>query len=105
MEGILMILPIRIWPPIMNIPMNGRWMTGYLMTIIRPTNEVPIIISDINQGNQLTAKRWGYNPTWSKQTLINVKSETVDEKKTFKSSFLQRRCLIPSSGFFEMEWG
>lgn len=32
---------------------------------------------------------------------INAKSETVDEKPMFKSSFLKRRCIVPVSGFYE----
>jgi putative SOS response-associated peptidase YedK len=45
--------------------------------------------------------QWGIKPTWSKSLLINAKSETVSEKKTFSGAFRERRCLIPCSGWYE----
>ena len=43
-------------------------------------------------------------PVWAKETskaLINARSESVREKRSFKSSFTQRRCLVPADGFYE----
>jgi putative SOS response-associated peptidase YedK len=47
---------------------------------------------------------WGIKPSWAgeKSTiLINARSESVREKRSFKNSFKQRRCLIPADGFYE----
>ena len=43
-------------------------------------------------------------PVWAKETskaLINARCESVREKRSFKSSFTQRRCLVPADGFYE----
>jgi putative SOS response-associated peptidase YedK len=54
----------------------------------------------------LTFFRWGLIPSWSKEpstqySMINVRAETILEKKTFKNALLRRRCIIPVSGFYE----
>ena len=33
--------------------------------------------------------------------IINARAETALDKKTFRESLLSRRCVIPSTGFFE----
>ena len=50
--------------------------------------------------------KWGLVPSWSKdpsvgQKLINARSETVDEKPSFRKAFKQQRCLILADGFYE----
>lgn len=66
---------------------------------IFPSNEVPVIVDDENR--QLSMMKWGFSPSYSKKLLINARSETVDVKPTFKSSFYNRRCIIPANGFYE----
>jgi putative SOS response-associated peptidase YedK len=48
----------------------------------------------------------GLIPEWSpefstKLSTINAKSETIFESKLYKKAIVQRRCLVPVSGFFE----
>lgn len=50
--------------------------------------------------------RWGFVPSWSAdsgtaQLLINAKSETIAEKRTFKGSFQSNRCLVVADSFYE----
>jgi putative SOS response-associated peptidase YedK len=50
--------------------------------------------------------RWGLVPYWAKDEkiaykLINARSETIQEKPSFKESVQKRRCLIPLDGFYE----
>lgn len=50
--------------------------------------------------------RWGLIPSWTKdasrfKSLINARSETIQSKPAFRSSFRKRRILIPSNGFYE----
>ena len=67
---------------------------------IYPTNNAPILAM---QGNKPTIDlmKWGF-PKWDgKDVIINAKSETAAEKRMFAKSFSQRRCVIPSTGFYE----
>ncbi|MBN2189190.1 MAG: SOS response-associated peptidase [Chitinispirillaceae bacterium] len=54
--------------------------------------------------------RWGLIPSWAQTReaaektragTINAKSETAFEKPSFRECMRSRRCLVPSTGFFE----
>lgn len=63
---------------------------------VYPTNIAPVI-----SANGVTAKKWGY-PRWNGGgAVINARSETALEKNMFRKSLLERRCVVPSSGFYE----
>jgi putative SOS response-associated peptidase YedK len=52
--------------------------------------------------------RWGLIPSWAKDPaigfkVINARSETASEKPSFRSAFKDRRCLIPTNGFYEWQ--
>jgi len=71
---------------------------------IAPTQQVAVITND--DPTSLDFFRWGLIPSWSKDKsiaskLINARSESVDEKPSFRTAFKKRRCLIPVSGFYE----
>ncbi len=71
---------------------------------IAPSQDILAIIN--HEGLQAVYFKWGLIPFWSKdisssKTLINARSETVDQKASFKQSFKRRRCLIPADGFYE----
>jgi putative SOS response-associated peptidase YedK len=45
--------------------------------------------------------KWGF-PHWNNSSvIINARSETALEKSMFRKSLLERRCVIPSSGYYE----
>ncbi len=72
---------------------------------IAPTRQVVIIRQQENV-RKANYARWGLIPGWVKdyksiKPLFNAKSETIQEKPSFKDSFKKRRCLIPASGFYE----
>ena len=53
--------------------------------------------------------RWGLIPSWMKEmparALINVRSESIAEKPSFKASFIRRRAIVPVNGFYEWRVG
>ncbi len=72
---------------------------------IAPSQNILAIVKASN-GNRAGYMKWGLIPKWANDPkignkLINARSETVDEKPSFKESFFQKRCLIPASGFYE----
>jgi putative SOS response-associated peptidase YedK len=72
---------------------------------IAPGQEVLAVISD---GEKITGKmlKWGLVPYWASDPkigfkMINARTETVDEKASFKQAFKKRRCLVLADGFYE----
>lgn len=75
-------------------------------SLIRPTD--PIIVLKDEGKVKTTFMYWGFISPWAKEALerkrprpFNARSETVTEKKLFKDSWENKRCLIPSTGFLE----
>ncbi len=46
---------------------------------------------------------WGFSNPYRKGLIINARAETVREKNLFADSIMNRRCLIPASGFYEWD--
>ena len=68
---------------------------------ICPTNPAPVLAAS---GGSVAAgvMIWGFLNFRSKSgVLINARAETAQEKKTFQNAVMTRRCVIPSTGFFE----
>ncbi len=69
---------------------------------IAPSQTVPVVTA-----LGFEDMRWGLIPQWAKSdrvgySMINARSETLIEKRTFKQPFLSgQRCLVPSTGFYE----
>ena len=77
-----------------NAKMNHNF-TG--VEEVRPTDYVPVIIDD-----KLIMLSWGLSNDWSKQPIINARSETISIKPTFKP-LTENRCLVPATAYFEWE--
>jgi len=74
---------------------------------VAPTQEI-LAVRELGDGREMTFFKWGLIPSWAKDTsmgarLINARSETVEEKPSFREAFKQRRCLIPADGFYEWQ--
>lgn len=69
---------------------------------IYPTNLAPILIEEQGQSSPVLSI-WGFPKFDQKGVIINARSETAFEKKTFRDSLINRRCIIPSTGFYEWD--
>jgi putative SOS response-associated peptidase YedK len=66
--------------------------------------KLPVIT--VEDPTHITMRYWGIVPVWWKRDtrgLINVKYETLRDKKTFHKDLAERRCMVLSDGFYE--WG
>ena len=75
---------------------------------IAPTQKIPVIYKDKNQENKIEFMKWGLVPFWAKDPkigykMINARAETLTQKPSFKHLIKSKRCLVPSSGFYEWE--
>ena len=66
-----------------------------------PSQICPVVLND--RENKIVEMKWGFKTSFSKNLIINARSETVYEKPTFKESFLSRRCIIPATNYYEWE--
>jgi putative SOS response-associated peptidase YedK len=72
---------------------------------IAPSQKVPVIY--ICNGTKVLATfNWGLIPSWVKdlskmRPMINARSESLTKKPSFKNSLVSRRCIIPTTGFYE----
>lgn len=69
---------------------------------IYPTNAVPILLWEQNR-TEPELVNWGFPGFQGSRTIINARAETVGEKSMFRKSLDTRRCVIPSSGFYEWD--
>ena len=67
---------------------------------IFPTDLTPVLLpyADVIVPRLMV---WGFPSFRNKGVIINARSETVREKKLFASALEKRRCIIPSTGFYE----
>jgi putative SOS response-associated peptidase YedK len=72
--------------------------------------ELPAVCS--GYPGQLKHLRWGLIPSWTRSMedaseirlkTFNARSDSIDNKPSFSSSFKSRRCIIPVRGFFEWQ--
>jgi putative SOS response-associated peptidase YedK len=72
--------------------------------------ELPAVCSGIS--NRIRLLKWGLIPSWTRSIddanairykTFNARSESLDKKPSFSSSFRSKRCIIPLKGFFEWQ--
>lgn len=69
---------------------------------IFPTNLAPILIEEKKEPSPVAAV-WGFPKFNDKGVIINARAESVHEKRSFRDSLQNRRCIIPSTGFYEWD--
>ncbi len=70
---------------------------------VRPTDVVPVIAPDRKENISVFPMKWGFTLQGSSKPLPNARVETASVKPTFAESWSRRRCIIPSSYYFEWE--
>jgi putative SOS response-associated peptidase YedK len=94
-ELLSIIRDVEINNPVPNID-------RYPKADIFPGDLVPVITTASDHNKTVILSKWGF-PNFKERNrlLINARSETVEEKPTFKKLILTKRCLIPAIGFYE----
>lgn len=69
---------------------------------ISPTDLVPVFIPEKDKYSPRLLT-WGFPSFKGKGVIINARSETVHENKMFKTPIESKRCVIPSTGFYEWD--
>ena len=67
---------------------------------IFPTDTVPVIIPKAEEYLDSVPMKWGFK-RYDDKLIINARSEDVYKKIMFRDSIINKRCVIPSNGFFE----
>jgi putative SOS response-associated peptidase YedK len=75
---------------------------------VAPASDILVVTASEDGARQLRALRWGLVPRWAKDPsganrMINLRAETVREKKGWKSTLARKRCIIPIDGFYEWQ--
>jgi len=67
---------------------------------IFPTDIVPLLY---DRGGFMTsgAAVWGFPSPKGKGVIINARAETAASKPAFAECFMNRRCVVPTTGYFE----
>lgn len=73
---------------------------------LAPTQEALVIRAREDGTRHLDPMRWGLIPSWSKGSdnryqMINARAETLAQKPAYRTAFRERRCVVPTEGFYE----
>ena len=83
-----------------NKTMETRYPGEYKTGEIFPGDIVPAVIDRMGKIVAVPAG-FGFPGYQDSKLMINARSETAAEKKTFADSLRERRVILPASGFFE----
>lgn len=75
---------------------------------VAPTQIAPVILAGEDGRLRLAGFRWGLVPWWATgidvgSRMINARAESMADKPAFRDAFRQRRCLVPTDGWFEWQ--
>ncbi len=72
---------------------------------LAPTQSAPVLVE--GDARRLAEMRWGHAPRWLREKrggsrpLINARDDRLASAPTFREALRERRCVVPSSHFFE----
>lgn len=79
-----------------DTPEHAAMKTGEIF----PTNTVPVIAA-VDRSPQVRLMKWGFPRFTGSGVIINARSETASEKSIFRGPVESKRCLVPSTGYYE----
>lgn len=86
---------------------HGAGMPVYSLPLfnIAPTHRMPVVVME-NGRRVLRLMAWGLIPPWSdspkmQSATFNARAEGIATSKLYRGPFTSRRCLVPSTGFYE----
>lgn len=62
-----------------------------------------LVLTGKEKDLSLEVMQWGFPRYDSKGLIINARAESVREKRTFRDSVMNRRCIIPARHYFEWD--
>jgi putative SOS response-associated peptidase YedK len=70
---------------------------------LAPSQTLLVIIHD-GIHYRIGSMKWGFtSPMVNTKPVINARGETIHEKPMFRQSFVNKRCMILASGFYEWD--
>ena len=74
---------------------------------LAPTQRADVLRVN-SDGLSFSSMTWGLVPRWAKDisrasSMINARSETVQEKSSFRGLLGRHRCIVPMDGFYEWD--
>lgn len=75
---------------------------------IAPSQMISAVVEREGEERIVAPFKWGLVPSWAKDAeignrMINARAESLTEKPSFREAFRRRRCIIPTTGFFEWQ--
>lgn len=76
----------------LNFPMAGD---------VCPSTVAPVLVA---HGSKIVGEmqKWGMRNQYG-QTMINARAETVTERPMFRRAIAAKRCVVPTTGFYEWD--
>ena len=85
---------------IIELAIKNTPSTSFKPMEVFPSATAPIIVASNGKAKPELVK-WGFPGFQKNELIINVRSETSSQKPKFKQAFFSRRCVVPSTGFYE----
>ena len=70
---------------------------------VNPEALVPVIASSRSGKKTVYPMLWGYHEEGIRHAIVNARSETAAEKRSFREGWAMHRCIIPASWYYEWQ--
>jgi len=71
--------------------------------VVNPEALVPVIASSRSGKKTVYPMLWGYHEEGLSRAIVNARSETAAEKRSFREGWATHRCIIPASWYYEWQ--